>query len=339
LARRFELAPLVAGITGALLLANSRPYEGLLTVLSSSAVLLWWMRRGNQPFSVVLGRRVLVPVAAMVTPVLLAMGYYNYRTTGKATELPYVLNEKIYSASPHLYILPPTPVPAYRHESIRKLWMEWDRPLYFAARQNPLAPWSFAAEFVKPFYFLNLLGLAALAGLLFGKRSAVLPALGILSLPVLGVMMEKAFLPHYLAPMCGAWLILAATGMEASGKWRRAGRFVVPVVLAVAFGSCVSEIVDAARTARRPPRGLETRPQLIASLQRQGGRHLIVVRYKPTHYIHAEWVYNDADIDGSPVVWARDMGAEKNRELLDYFQDRRVWLLEPDIDPVLKPYR
>jgi hypothetical protein len=214
----------------------------------------------------------------------------------------------------------------------------WDRELYLAARHNPLAPLISAAPHVGPFYFLNLLGLAAFAGLLFGKRSVALPALAIFCLPVLGVMMEKGSLPHYLAPMCGAWVILAAAGMEACGEWRRAGRVIVVVGLGVAFGSCASEVVELARTARTP-RGIETRPQLIANLQRQGGRHLIVVRYTPTHYVHAEWVYNDADIDGSPVVWARDMGEEKNRELLDYYKDRQVWLLEPDNSPIaLKPY-
>ena len=339
LARRIDLGPVLAGLAGAVLLGNSRPYEGLLTVLSSGTVLLWWMRRGKRPLAVLLDRRVLLPVAAIAVPVLLAMGYYNYRTTGKAAQLPYVLNEKTYAASPHLYLLPPTPIPAYRHEFIRKLWMEWDRPLYFAARHNPLAPWNFAADSVTLFYFLNLLGLAALAGLLLGKRSVVLPALGILSLPVLGVMMEKAFLPHYLAPICGIWLILAAAGMEACGEWCRNGRVVVLVVLAVAAGSCVPGIANAARTARQTPRDIGTRPQLIANLQRQGGRHLVIVRYTPTHNLHADWVYNAADIDGSPVVWARDMGEENNRELVDYFKDRRIWLLEPDTSPMaLKPY-
>ena len=338
LARRIDLAPVLAGVAGVVLLANSRPYEGALTVVSSGAVLLWWMRRGRRPLTDLLNRRVLLPVAAAGLLALLAMGYYDYRTTGKAMQFPYVLNQNMYSSSPHLYILPPIPTPVYRHESIRRLWLEWDLPLYFAARRNPLAPWSFAADFINPFYFFNLLGVAAVAGLFIGKRTAVLPALGILSLPLFGVMLEKAFLAHYFAPMCGTWLILAAAGMEACGEWRRAGRIAVLTVLAVALGSCVSEVADTARAARRTPRGIDTRPQLIANLQRMGGRHLVIVRYTPTHYIHAEWVYNDADIDGSTVVWARDMGEEKNRELLDYYRNRRVWLLEPDSDPMaLKP--
>ena len=156
---------------------------------------------------------------------------------------------------------------------------------------------------------------------------------------MLGMMLEKAFLPHYLAPVCGVWLILAAAAMEACGKRGRAGVIAVSMVLAVAIGASVSEIAGAAHMARQTPLGLDTRPRLIANLEHQGGRHLIVVRYTPAHSPHEEWVYNDADIDGSPVVWARDMGEEKNRELLDYFKDRQVWLLEPDIDPALKPYQ
>jgi hypothetical protein len=44
-------------------------------------------------------------------------------------------------------------------------------------------------------------------------------------------------------------------------------------------------------------------------------------------------VYNSADIDAAPIVWARDMGDQANRELLDYYRDRKVWLWQPDIAP------
>jgi hypothetical protein len=339
LARRIDLAPVLAAVTGAVLLANSRPYEGGLTVLSAGAVLWWWMRREKRPLALLLDRRVLLPVAAIALPVLLAMGYYNYRTTGKATQLPYSVNEKTYAATPRFYFLPPTPIPVYRHEAIRKFWVDWEGKMYLAARHNPLAPWKFSAPFITSFYVLNMLGLAAIAGLFAGKRSTVLPALGILSLPMLGLMLEKGFAAHYMAPMCGVWLILAAAAMEACGERGQAGRMVVTIVLAIAIVGSVSEIAGAANMARQAPHGLDIRPRLIADLEQQGGRHLVVVRYTPEHGVHDEWVYNDADIDGSPVVWARDMGEEKNRELLDYFKDRRVWLLEPDIDPALKPYQ
>jgi len=43
-----------------------------------------------------------------------------------------------------------------------------------------------------------------------------------------------------------------------------------------------------------------------------------------------EWVYNQADIDNAKIVWARDMGPTDNVELIRYFKDRSVWLLQPD---------
>jgi len=40
------------------------------------------------------------------------------------------------------------------------------------------------------------------------------------------------------------------------------------------------------------------------------------------------------------VVWARDMGDEGNQNLLRYFENRMVWLVEPDQHPPrITPYR
>jgi hypothetical protein len=63
------------------------------------------------------------------------------------------------------------------------------------------------------------------------------------------------------------------------------------------------------------------------------------MRYDSNHDPSEEWVYNGADIDGSKVVWARDMGETQNLELIRYFKDRKIWLLEPDLTPPkLSPY-
>jgi hypothetical protein len=66
----------------------------------------------------------------------------------------------------------------------------------------------------------------------------------------------------------------------------------------------------------------------------------VIVRYQADHEPFAEWVYNEADIDASKVVWARDMDAKQNQELLGYFRDRQVWLFEPDqVPPKLRAYK
>lgn len=68
------------------------------------------------------------------------------------------------------------------------------------------------------------------------------------------------------------------------------------------------------------------------------GRQLVLVRYSPEHRLDNEWVWNHADIDASQTVWAQDMGAQ-NAELIRYYPDRKVWLLEADQQPVkVVPY-
>jgi len=51
-----------------------------------------------------------------------------------------------------------------------------------------------------------------------------------------------------------------------------------------------------------------------------------------------EWVFNGADIDSQKIVWARDMGSERNRELLDYYRGRKFWEVKADGDAEVKPY-
>jgi hypothetical protein len=78
---------------------------------------------------------------------------------------------------------------------------------------------------------------------------------------------------------------------------------------------------------------------VIKTLQSLDGKHLVIVQYAPGHNVHHEWVYNDADIDRSRIVWARQVPGLNPKPLLDYFKDRKVWLLEPDASPpVLRPY-
>ena len=73
------------------------------------------------------------------------------------------------------------------------------------------------------------------------------------------------------------------------------------------------------------------RTQLAAELAQRGNQHVVLVRYPASDYqtvVWDEWVYNRADIDSVAVIWARDLGPEKNRRLLEYYRDRRLWVLD-----------
>lgn len=81
------------------------------------------------------------------------------------------------------------------------------------------------------------------------------------------------------------------------------------------------------------------RADLEQWLEQQAGPQLVFVRYHPRHNVYYEWVWNRADLVHAKVIWARDLGAEHNRLLLQQFPDRTVWSVEADrLVAQLTPY-
>jgi hypothetical protein len=77
------------------------------------------------------------------------------------------------------------------------------------------------------------------------------------------------------------------------------------------------------------------------ALAGQPGRKLILVGYSPDHIDRSdECIFNHANLGDSDIVWAHDMGEERNRELIIYYRgSRNVWLYRPDSHPsTLVPY-
>ncbi len=148
--------------------------------------------------------------------------------------------------------------------------------------------------------------------------------------------------PHYAAPAAGLFLVIMLQAMRRLRLWRwrkeRVGRFVVWMISVLFLASFISYYMNLSQPDGETSWELQ-RARILADLQQDEERHLVVVRYGPRKPLHDEWVYNDADIDGAKVVWAREMDATQNRKLLEYFKDRRVWLLEANAEPPkLVPY-
>jgi hypothetical protein len=151
--------------------------------------------------------------------------------------------------------------------------------------------------------------------------------------------------PHYAAPWFAVFLLLLLQGLRrlavGSRGWKQASplaAFGPGIALGLIAGCLVSPLFFWQAHARSSEGNFQ-RAAMIQQLKSQGGAHLVIVRYADDHSPHDEWVYNDADIPESPVVWARDLGEAKNRRLLEHFERRKAWLLEPDRKPrELKPY-
>src|SRR5215472_4690058 len=84
---------------GLTILANTRPYEGLLFSIPVAGWFLWWLA-GKTKSKATPQRRVisvLTPLAVVLLMTMAFMGYYNRRLTGNPLLSPYVLNERTYA--------------------------------------------------------------------------------------------------------------------------------------------------------------------------------------------------------------------------------------------------
>ncbi len=329
---------------GAAILANSRPFEGMVVSIPAAILLLaWTLGEGKPPIGIAI-RRVVLPALLVLTLTAAWIGYYNFRCTGSPFRLAYLVHEKSYAAAPLFLWQPLGPEPEYGHEALRHMHVGYERAYYIA--QQSLLGWStFAVWKLRGmwyFYFgiFFTLPLATLPWILKSRWMQFAVVTGGLLIGLL--LLETGGFPHYVAPAAPLGLVVVLQCMRRLHLWkwrgRHVGRFLVrPIVLVSLLTLVVSFVVET-----RSVHGgwhLE-RARIIAELERDGGQHLVLVKYGEGHSPHEEWVYNAADIDAARVIWARDMSPEDNRELLDYFKNRRVWLLTTDAKSVvIKPYR
>jgi hypothetical protein len=353
---------------GLAIVANSRPYEGLFFGLPVAGALAVWMFGKNRPPLGLAARRVVAPLLLLLVLTGCAMGYYFWRATGSPWETPHFVNASTYNPAPYFPWQALRPVPAYRHAVFRDYYVglavaDYERARTFSGIVDLKA---ILLLILGLFYLgpaLALPVLAALAKVPYGSSwkdigpntRFLLLACGVV---VVGSMLPLWFLPHYSAPIAGAILALALEAMRylrsQSGRDGSAGLFIsraVPVIclvmLVLRAGVKPLHLPEPRRWladgmptwCALAPTNLE-RAAMLAKLQKLPGRQLAIVHYGPRHDIgFHEWVYNDADIDRAKVVWARDMGPSQNEELIEYFNNRQVWLVQADeTPPSLSPY-
>jgi hypothetical protein len=333
---------------GMALLANSRPYEGLLVSIPAVVALCWWIAGRPHPAASVLARR-LAPACALLLATLAFIGYYNYRLFGNPLTPSYVANRAAYASAPHFLWQSARPEPVYRHKVMREFYMDAELR-WFQDEQTPLGliqktvrKLGMAAQFY--FGFVLLVPFVMLPRALRDRRIRYLVLAG--AFFGAGLLAETWLIPHYAAPFAaGIYAILLQCmrhlrAMRPHG--RSAGLFLVRAIPALCLALAMVRLYaqplnielpsfQAATPYGSAPLGLP-RAHVLAELQKHSGGQLAIVRYAPDHVIYDEWVYNAADVDKSKVVWAREMDPASNRELLNYFKDRKVWLVEPDFDP------
>ncbi len=340
---------------GLAILANSRPYEGVLLSIAVAVALLAWMAGNNRPPWRVSLARVVLPLAVLLTVVVAAMGYYNWRVFGGPFTLPYQVNRAQYAVTPHFIWQSPRPEPMYRHKVMRDFYVSWEFAAYQRTRSfsGLLGATGDKIQRMTRFFFgpALLLPLAMLPWVLRDRRVRFF--VWVAAVTSVGVVAEVWFYPHYVAPLTPVIYVLLLQSMRHLRVWKWRGKPVGWMLVRAILLVCVLVfgIRASAKTLHVEPSSLHwtwdssqpgnlERARLLEEWGKSGDRYVVIVRYSPSHDSSLqEWVYNEADIDSAEVVWAREMDEVSNRELIEYFRGRQVWLLEPDQNPPrLSPY-
>jgi hypothetical protein len=335
---------------GVILLGTCRLYEGMLLCLPVAFALMRWIFFGkSRPATAMLIRRTAVPLALIVAAGAW-MGYYNYRVFRSSTALPYTVNHAQYGIAPFFLWQSPLAEPAYRHKEMRDFYTGDEFKIF--KELHPLSGFVLQTFVKAARGILFYAGVALLLPLIMVRRVMMDRRHRLLILCVLvlmaGQFVETFFFPHYLAPFTGAFYALGLQAMRHLRQWNPGNQPVGMALVRLTVILCVSLAglrlfaeplhLDLSSSyanewyGRRCDSGAG-RAKIAAYLAKQPDKALVIVRYSPNHSSLDEWVYNSADIDNSKVVWAREMDEAENLELIRYYKDRTVWLVQPDTRP------
>ena len=333
---------------GLAILANTRPYEGLVFGLPiAGAMLAWIVRQKRIPQRIVMGR-VVLPLILILGVTGAAMGFYFWRVTGNPLVMPYQVDRQTYAMAPYFIWQHARPEPFYRHAVMRNFYQGWEFHDYLSA----LTPLGFLrralykAYVLWAFYAGPGLTIPLLAfPCIFRDRRMKFPLI-VAGFVAAGILLEIWTGAHYVAAATGLFFLLLMQCVRHLNLWRWSGRPVgaalvraVPAILLAMICLRLCAVATGTMIEQPWPRGNLKRAAILHRLESTPDEHVIIVRYGPEHGSHIEWVYNQADIDGAKVVWARDMGEQQNQELLRYFSKRRAWVLYADESPPrLVPY-
>jgi hypothetical protein len=317
-----------------LMLATSRPYEGLAFSLPLLAYFGYQIMRGMLRQEVKL-RFTVLPVAAVGLAGIILMGYYNQRTTRNPLLLPHLLNERTYSPLPLFLWQKAKPNLTFRDPVFAKFYEVTAEEygykktksisgIFSVEGQRFLADWFF---YIGPaLSFPVLVGFLSCAKQLH-LRIVVSAAFSM----AIALALCIYTMPHYAAPTTVAVYVFAVEGLRYLWLQGKDGErtFVIAVCLAVAVVSLTRQTGSAAENSifALP----DNRKLVSRHLESQPGKHLVLVSYDlERHYPGDELVHNGADFGSEKILWARSKGVGKDSDLCRAYPDRTFWIVTTD---------
>jgi len=326
---------------GTAILANSRPFEGIVFLTFIYVVLVAWLFGSHGCVPRVKLRRIVAPLCLVLLLCGTFILYYNSRATGNPWHLPYTINNQNHFAVPLLAwqrVQQPFQFSNPQFDTYYNVWwpsVAWKNGHPDSAKHIGLALKNNGIDFVR-FYLGSELcvPLIALPWLLRDRRVRFLVLQWTTCFA--GFLLVAWFLPHYAAPLTATTFALVVQGMRHVRRWHFNKR---PIGIGVSRAIFLCALFLAPVRFRTVTSPIDNRATIAAKLRAVPGDQLVIVRYSLQHDPEQEWIYNRADIDRANVVWAREIPSVSLQPLLNYFHGRKVWLVEPDSGSLqLLPY-
>jgi hypothetical protein len=295
--------------------------------------------------------RALVIAALTLAPAAGLTLLQNKQVTGSWTELPYQLSRYQYGV-PTTFTFQANPVP-HRPLSVEQQ-IDYEAQVAVHGKKTDSFRTYFArvAERVRfyRFFFLAPLYLALPAFLPALRQYRFVVVFAAMALFWLADAFYPYFYPHYIAAATCLFVLVSVEALEQLSRLKirglPVGEEAAALILILCLGHFVfwygsyltgSASLPMAMNANESWDSVnsgspDARIDINGRLAGAPGKQLVFVRYSVAHGA-SEWIRNAADIDGSRVVWAIDLGTEDDSVLRRYYPDRQVWLLEPDARP------
>jgi hypothetical protein len=323
---------------GLAVLANSRPYEGLVASLAAGVVLLGSLIGRSRPCLWIAVSQVLLPMTLVLLVTGAAMAYYNYRITQNPLHWPYLVYQKTHLGDSAFLWAPQAPFSTSRFAPMRAsdpAGIVQTVPAPNAIRD--IVVWAPGKLLAQSWFYLQALMVLPLLALPWKWRNRWMRfALLTCAFLFLSILPTYNASPHYSAPITGLVIALLMQSLRHVRLFQYhgqpVGRFLIRAIPLIWVMTWLLVSHDSRAAQPAAPWVLQ-RERVLADLKARGGRHLVIVHYGPKHNVLCEWVYNAADIHGAQIVWARELGADRNAKLKASFKGREVWVLDADADP------
>ena len=298
---------------GLTVLANSRPFEGFIVFIISFPILVSIAIKGflfEKRQEVI--NKFIVPICLTFLLIFIWIFYYNFKITGNPLNYFY-LNWNYHSASINLIKEYQGSVPLSLTSKILRLW----------------------GFFIGP--YLLIFFLMGIISILF-KKDKIFELISIFILSTISILYTRAW-PHYIAPITCLIYFIIFKGISETYKLKiikskKTKEIVVLFLIVFYYIIAYKELNSLVKKRDNSLRSnLHHRIPIIEKLNNNKEKDLIFVKYNKNHNIHMEWVYNSADIDNSDIIWAHCLGPEKDKAMINYYKNRKIWVLFPDRQP------